>query len=316
MNQAEQPLSDLLILTVDVECDADGGRSWRNSNPLTFHGVSDGLGKVLLPILEKNGATASLLLSNVVLSDASSVELLAGLPRVELGTHLHGDFLSPGPPVNPAGADPADNQNEYPDEIERVKLEHLTDMYVHCFGRRPTAFRAGRWSAGGRTARLLVDLGYLADSSVSPHVHWRDAGRSVDYRHAPDQPYRPSALDIATRGELALWEFPVSIVKPPYWPRPIWLRPSVSGLATMKYVIRTLRKTTAPPRTFVLMFHNNELTTGTSPYSRTPAVARRVQRRLDELLAWARSQGMGFATLSEAALRQSRFRSRFGFNSS
>ncbi|MEY2464554.1 MAG: hypothetical protein QOH64_2692 [Acidimicrobiaceae bacterium] len=299
-------VGDLLVVTVDVECDAVDDGSWRNSSPLTFAGVHHGLGEVLAGVLADTGACATLLVSNVVLADTASVATLRGLSNVELGTHLHGDFAPPDPRcADPAGVDPRDNQCEYDDSTERAKLEAITETFSAAFGERPKSFRAGRWSAGGRTARLLTELGYVADSSVTPHVWWTDNGRSVDFRGAPEQPYHPSGDDISRPGDLPLWELPVSI-RPRWWMggRAGWLRPSTASAPTMRWVVGAQRRAHPGPRTFVMMFHNVELTPGTNPYARTPAAAARVATRLRRLLTWARDEGMEFATLSQAAAMQ------------
>ncbi|HUP68179.1 MAG TPA: hypothetical protein VM142_00010 [Acidimicrobiales bacterium] len=300
---SDRDAPDRLVITLDIECDADGGPTWRYSSPLTFRGVEHGLGEVLGPMLDELGACATLLISNVVMKDQASVALLRDLRGVELGSHLHGDFLAPDPRhIDPAGAKTVDNQNEYSDEIERAKMEALGNLFTEGFGRAPTSFRAGRWSAAGRTASLLAELGYTADSSVSPHVHWCDGGRSVDYRGAPEQPYRPGSADIARPGELALWELPVSIVTP-WWARrrPIWLRPSLSPARLMRLVVADMRRRHPPPRTFVVMLHNTELTPGTSPHSRTPDDARVVARRLRDFLSWAIDDGIHPMTLAAVA---------------
>lgn len=296
---------DTLVITVDVECDSDGGPTWRYASPASFRGVGHGLGEVLVPMLESTGSVGTLLVSNVVLGDDASVAVLRDLPHVELGTHLHGDFLPPQPRyTDPSGAKTVENQNEYTDEVERAKLVCIGEMFRMAFGTEPRSFRAGRWSAGGRTARLLSELGYLVDTSVSPHIHWTDGGRSIDYRRAPEQPYRPSADDIARPGDLRLWELPVSIVAPSWArTRAFWLRPSLSPPLLMRHVVRVIRRRHPPPRTFVLMLHNNELTPGASPHSRGPEDAERVALRLRRFLEWCAGQEMAFATLSEAAAR-------------
>ncbi|HVE47449.1 MAG TPA: hypothetical protein VNA57_11985 [Acidimicrobiales bacterium] len=295
--------ADRLVVTVDVECDSDGGPTWRNSAPLAFRNVPEGMAGVLLPILERTGSVATLLVSNVVLDHAPSVEALGSLPRVELGTHLHGDFLSPSPRCpDPTGLRPEDNQCDYTDDVERAKLEAITQLFESSFGSRPTSFRAGRWSAGGRTARLLAELGYLVDSSVTPGMWWRDGGRSVDFRDAPAQPYRPASDDIACPGDLPIWELPVSIV-PRWWlpQKPAWLRPSLTGFREMRGVVRSIARRHPAPRTFVAMLHSSELSVGTSPYSRDGTGAARVARRLEKLLRWAADEGIESTTLTRAA---------------
>jgi peptidoglycan/xylan/chitin deacetylase (PgdA/CDA1 family) len=275
---------DALALTVDVECDSDGGRSWRNSDPLTFRNVEHGIGEVLSAALDETDACATLLVSNVVLEHPASVEVLRGLARVELGAHLHGDFLEPGR-CDPAGAVPADGQQEYDEALERAKLESLGRLFRDAFGTDPRSFRAGRWSLGPRTGRLLGELGYIADASVTPHKNWYDG---IDFRGAPEQPY---PLDPP------VWEFPVSIVSG-WWTfgKACWLRPSLSPRPLMRAVLASLPRRHPTPRTFVAMLHSSELTPGASPYSHRPVAA-----RLRWLLRHAADSGMRFATLGELA---------------
>jgi hypothetical protein len=294
---------DVLAITVDVECDSNGGPTWRYSDPLSFRNIAEGLGGELADILQSGNAAATLLISNVVLNHEPSVRILRDLGRVELGTHLHGDFLRPQPRTeNPAGYKTVENQCEYTDELEWAKLQAITQLFTDVFGRPPTAFRAGRWSASGRTALFLARLGYAADASVTPHVRWRDAGRNVDHRGAPEQPYRPAHDLISRVGEVPLWEFPVSIVRP-WWAawRPVWLRPSLSSADSMLRVISTLSNRHQAPRTFLAMLHSSELSRGTSPHTRTEDATARVVSRLRELVERAGSAGMRFATLTELA---------------
>jgi hypothetical protein len=81
----------------------------------------------------------------------------------EIGTHLH-------PLVSPPHDEQVCNRNSYPGnlprDLERAKLERLTDLIGERFGSRPTVYRAGRYGAGPNTASILEELGYEIDSSV------------------------------------------------------------------------------------------------------------------------------------------------------
>jgi hypothetical protein len=293
---------DALALTIDVECDSDGGPTWRYAAPVAYRNIEHGLGEVLAGVLSEADAQATLLVSNVVLQHEPSVAVLRELARVELGTHLHGDFMEPERRVaDPSGQRALENQCEYGAGLESAKLQGITRLFTQAVGRQPTSFRAGRWSAGAETAGLLAELGYLVDSSVTPHVHWTDAGRSVDFRDAPEQPYRPSSTNLLRPGELPIWEFPVSIIRP-WWSRnPLWLRPSLSSTRVMRRVMASLNARHQEPRVFVAMLHSSELTGGTSPYSRTEREAKRIATRLRRLLANAAEKGVRFGTLSDLA---------------
>ncbi len=86
----------------------------------------------------------------------------------EIGAHLH-------PWVNPPHDEVVDNRNSYPgnlpSQLERAKLQRLTDTIAAAFGERPTVYKAGRYGVGPNTSDILADLGYEIDASV---VAWTD----------------------------------------------------------------------------------------------------------------------------------------------
>ena len=88
-----------LAITIDTECDK--GPGWRVRQPLGFRNVLEGVPGRLQPIFERWGVKPTYLLSPEVLLHDGCVGLFRGLnDRVELGTHLHSEFVGPG-------ADPA-----------------------------------------------------------------------------------------------------------------------------------------------------------------------------------------------------------------
>jgi len=80
-----------------------------------------------------------------------------------IGTQLH-------PWVNPPFDEPLTPANSYagnlPEAVEAAKLDVLTDAIVAAFGRRPNAYRAGRYGIGPATLALLAARGYRLDSSM------------------------------------------------------------------------------------------------------------------------------------------------------
>lgn len=81
----------------------------------------------------------------------------------DIGAHLH-------PWVSPPHDETVCNRNSYPGnlprDLERAKLQHLTELIAERIGKRPTVYRAGRYGAGPNTATILEELGYEIDSSV------------------------------------------------------------------------------------------------------------------------------------------------------
>ena len=60
-----------LVITIDVEPDCTA--TWQYSNPLTFTGVTEGIGQKLHPLFEQYSMVPTYLINNVVMEDNESV---------------------------------------------------------------------------------------------------------------------------------------------------------------------------------------------------------------------------------------------------
>lgn len=283
-----------LVITIDVEPDCSP--TWHYSNPLTFHGVTEGIVKRLQPLFNKYDVCPTYLINNVVLEDRGSIEAFRKLEgRFELGTHLHSEFIAPEKQFHDyAGKKGEANQCFLKPEVELAKMENITRLFEHAFDRKPTSFRAGRFSAGANTIRCLETLGYKVDTSVTPHVNWKDRTREqpVDYRPAPEQPYftRENAYPKDDPNGHIL-EVPVSIVKKRRFlilTKPVWLRPYVSTTRELSAVVedQTRRHKTGSKLVFNMMFHNVEVLPGLSPYPQTESEAKSYIESLESFLKY------------------------------
>jgi hypothetical protein len=305
-----------IFLAVTIDCECDKGARWRAQSPLAFEGVREGVGRRLAPLFRAYRAKPTYLLSPEVLRDPESVEVFrAEEPFAELGTHLHGEYAEPGsfePDVTSAF------QRDYPPEVERQKLAHLTASFQSAFGRSPRSFRAGRFGVGPHSMGLLESLGYVADTSVTPFVSWEDEGaRGLSFIGAPTQPYRPARLSPGQRaraGESRILEVPVTIRPHPLARLPWlgrraparWLRPSrMSGAALTKVageeIQRARRDAPGLPVVLNAMFHNVEVIAGASPYAATEREARTILERLAQLLAFAARESIRVVGLCDVA---------------
>jgi hypothetical protein len=292
------------FLCVTIDCECDKGPGWRTQRPLAFDGVHVGIAERLHPLFGRFGAKPTYLLSPEVLRDERCVERLSLLEGCELGTHLHGELAEPGafePDVTLAV------QRDYPPEIERAKLAWLTGAFVRAFGRAPASFRAGRFGLGPHTLGFLEELGYLAESSVTPHVDWSHVSPGLSFVGAPTQPYHPDPEDPARPGNSRLLEVPVTIRPRALgripvvrkWVEPRWLRPTKTGADELVAIAREVLDEGAhemsehgAPLPLVLnaMFHNVEVVAGASPYAATEDVAHAIISRLAALLDFARRE--------------------------
>lgn len=105
--------------------------------------------------------------------------------QCDIGAHLH-------PWVNPPDEEELSARNSFPgnlpEPLEREKLKRLTDTITTNFGRRPTAYRAGRYGIGPATGRILEELGYQLDTSVVPFTNFGDMA-GPDFSAATPDPF-------------------------------------------------------------------------------------------------------------------------------
>ncbi len=313
----------IVAISIDTEVDHRGDQ-WIKTAPLRFRSVIDGVPGPLARIFAAHRARPTYLLTTEVMNDSESVDVLHRLEDGELGTHLHGEHVPPEARVpDPAGAQSWDFSCCYPERLERAKLVSLTDQFRDRFGRAPLSYRAGRYAASGRTAAILSELGYVAETSVTPGLRWVhefDASCVLDFVNAPQWPYRPAAKDLAAVGELPIWEIPLTILPRPRWwnlgintyqrlrslpvqDYPVWLRPSTTSWPWLRWIVQSsLRRARSSDMTvFNIMFHSMEVIADASPYSPTPRAAQRVLARLNRTLGLFESLGARFLTLSELA---------------
>jgi hypothetical protein len=298
-----------LCVSIDTECDK--GRGWRSKKPMAFEGIHEGVVRRLAPLFATYGAKATYLLSPEVLRDERCVEELRKLETSsELGTHLHGEYAEPDawePDLT------KDFQRDYEPEVERQKLTYLTDSFIRAFGHQPMSFRAGRFGIGSSSIPILESLGYLVESSVTPHMDWAQAGApGLSFEGSPTQPYRPDPIDPARPGDAKILEVPVTIKKRLVNALPIigkridphWLRPT---RGTAERLVRVAEdeiadaRRAAPGRPVILnaMFHNVEVVPDTSPYAATDEEARGILDRLKRLLDFARAESIAVVGLGD-----------------
>lgn len=93
--------------------------------------------------------------------------------QAHIGVHLH-------PWVTPPFSEQVSTRNSYagnlPEDIERAKLVAVRDELARRFGKRPVAYRAGRYGIGPNTLAILAEEGFRCDSSVRSHFDYRDDG--------------------------------------------------------------------------------------------------------------------------------------------
>jgi hypothetical protein len=281
-----------------------------------------------MDIVKEYGVRPTFLITHAMASWPQVVSFIEQMLKnglCEVGAHFHpGDT----PPFEKSYGAISDNILNVPDDLLDIKFNELFSRLSSRFG-PPRSFRSGAWTIDSRTITLLQRYGFLVDSSVTPYVSWRLINRP-SYFSAPQVAYYLDRFDPCKKGDSAILEVPVSIWSPkqfdglwgeafaaffsmplesrsgnivrlikairPY--KPLWVRPALFSASEMIYAARKLKKQVNYVH---IMCHSNELTVGTSPYSKTPELLERLLIRLRLFFAYAREQGYVPMTLSEYA---------------
>ena len=222
-----------------------------------------------------------------VATTPSSIAVLApwrAAGACEIGAHLH-------PWVNPPDEEAVSARNSFasnlPPDLMQRKLTVLRDAITANFGTPPRVYKAGRYGIGPETPAILNDLGFIADTSVVPHLD--DTNKAgPDFRSLPDQPFMTAAgiaelpLSVHFLGAMAAAGprlFPTlsrleHLRIPGVFNRlglleRLRLSPEDHSFSDMKR--QTQAALARGNRYFMLTYHSSSLMPGGSPYARTEA---------------------------------------------
>ena len=208
--------------------------------------------------------------------------------RCTVGAHLH-------PWVNPPFDEPLTPANSFAFnlgyDLERAKLEALTDAVEQHVGTRPRIYKAGRYGFGPSTVRVLEELDYVIDVSVNPYMDYSNQ-RGPNFELFDARPFWfgstgallevPCTLGFA--GVLRRYGRRIHrLVDTPTWRavrlpgilsrsgalNKIMLSPETSTLTEMRAVTRALMEDGV--RTFSLTLHSPSVEPGHTPYVRSSA---------------------------------------------
>lgn len=309
ISPAAQPL---LITTVDAEEQFD----WSGPFSRTAHDVSAMAQQHRAHrVFERHGVVPLYFVDYPVAAQeegrAPLREFLADR-RCEIGAQMH-------PWVTPPFREQVNARNSFagnlPTALEREKARILTDTLADAFGERPLIYRTGRFGGGTRTADVLKQLGYLADSSLA--VCW-----PPDNRRRDDDHWALRASPYWLDPERTLMEIPnseamVGHLAERFGPR---LAPFVfngiaerAGLAGAMARFSLLERIRLSPegmtldeakrlvrhmlsvghRVFVLTYHSPTLAPGNTPYTRTDDDVERFLAWLDAFYTFFREEAGG-----------------------
>lgn len=310
-------LKPVFIITIDTE----GDNLWQNHTEILTENAR------YLPrfqqLCEKFGFKPTWLTNYEMAMDPAYIEFAADViarNQGEIGMHLH---AWNNPPLHDLTGDDWRHKPyliEYPKDVLRDKVQHITQLLEDTFQVKMRSHRAGRWAFNELYAQILIELGYQVDCSVTPRVDWRNSpgapqgNGGSNYNDYPDRAYFVDEQNIARAGNSSLLEVPMTIqYKHPALintlkqgidrfrgkqrsPSVNWLRPKRGNLAQMKSVVEKTLQQGADYIEFML--HSSEFMPGGSPTFRDKAEIDRLFDDLEQLFAWLSAKVQG-VTLAE-----------------
>jgi hypothetical protein len=172
-----------LVITIDTEED-----NWN-----TLRGPKSVLNIRQIPELQKflqgYGLRPTYLVTYPVAQDAFAAELLGTLcgdGRCEIGAHLHPWST---PPHIEANTPENSMLNNLSMDIKYHKLDVLSATIRKQLQVHPVSYRAGRWGFVEEDCKMLHDLGYKLDTSVTPFVSWESFSKGPNHEQLPFYPF-------------------------------------------------------------------------------------------------------------------------------
>ena len=204
-------------------------------------------------------------------------DLVAG--NHEIGCHVHPEYFTEKTLID---VRPGRHLFRETPGQQRDMIQKATDIIKKSTGTKPTSFRAGKYGADDTMFQILVDEGYLVDTSVTPTVNWsRENG--PNWSKSDIVPYFLQAQ---------LLEVPITILR--IFRIQCWLRPSVSTISMLEKIFEIARAKQDGYAIVNMMFHSME-SIDPNPFIKSKVFL----KRLRVILEYAHSQDTEFVTLKQ-----------------
>lgn len=294
-----------VVVSIDTECDKDP--KWEIPRPMRFENIFI-QNKIFKKLYADHGVKPTYLLSPEILRDDDCVNYFKNFENIELGTHLHEEFIEPE--ANMDANRTKNIQGDLSYQTEKEKLTNLTNLFIDRFGYQPKSFRAGRFGYSEKTFEILESLGYLVDSSVTPFkTNYFTSGHKTNGWGKPLEPY------LCLKNSHLL-QVPVTIINRDFLNVPLFIMKYMESkdVSFLKKLVRKMGCTSKPEwlrpfrkdgsellsiAEFVIehhfktqnfailniMFHSNEILEGASPYCQSRTEVESFVQSLDFLFA-------------------------------
>ena len=295
------------IITVDTE--GDNLWTWKPGEEITTENTK------YIPrfqdLCEKYGFCPVYLTNNEMVESDQFCAFLkekASENKCEVGMHLHAWNTQPGYELEKKYSG-LPYITEYPEEIIYKKHLYLKQKIEDKTGVSPVSYRAGRWATNESLFKVLEQLGFTVDCSVTPGISWSNCeGLTVpsgnDYSSANNKPYRISENIVEV--PLTSAKFRTfygngmkQLIKNSIFGVAGMLRPAAASLEIMKRTVLHVEKSGNDYLEF--MIHSSELMPGGSPYFRTEEDIENMYFSMEGFFIWVSKnyEGISLADYAE-----------------
>ncbi len=229
--------------------------------------------------------------------------------------HLHGDSIEFATHLHPWVNPPFENEEEivsdlfsYPgnlsSEMEYNKLKTLTETIEQISGYRPRTYLAGRYGVGGNTQKILKELGYRVDLSISAYCDFSHQ-QGPDFSHYTNQPFCDNQITYLPHTSSILSIFPWASrylnKKPELFTRiqhnrfakvvGKFLRIKRYRLSPEGFTFKQMKQTietqfAVGQNEFVLSFHSPSVMHGLTPYTQSKEDVEALMASISQCVCW------------------------------
>lgn len=318
--QSKQFQKPKILITIDTEEDEWGdysNRSFKVENISQIPLIQD--------LFDRYNVKPTYLVNWPVVTNYKATDILKTIlnkNHCAIGTHCHSWNT---PPYSRPGTEFTSMLSNLPYKDIYGKITNIHQAITDAFGKIPKVFRSGRYGFNSNVAQCLTELGYLADSSMTPFRDWRKYC-GPDFRNISTYHYRfhkGNPFKAVKNGSLI--EFPLTIgflqkmedlhriIRKTLSMRPFskmkiigmlerlsihnlgWLSPEKADGPTM--VRLADRFIQSRHRFLVLDFHSTTLLPGKSPFVRNDNDLKTFLNNMEHFLQYTKINGYECITL-------------------
>lgn len=232
----------------------------------------------------------------------------------EIGMHMHAFSTPPFYELTDLRGRGLAFAGEYPLSVLFQKMDYMTKTLQDVFQIEILSHRGGRWYLDNRILKILDELGYLVDCTVTPGITWQSSRGQTERSRGSD--YRSYKSKVYQVKESNLWELPVTIIKkkefhfilkdkPPMIARNIWMRPSGENLKDMIWLVNKMDRSNVDYIEF--MIHSSELMAGGSPTFKTSEDINQLYQQMDALFMYVKKKGYEGIGCSDYIMKTGKF---------